>query len=283
MNADERLKSLCEDIELVTGIKTVIYDEEQNTIYAHPNTMCDFCKEIRRSKELSEKCLQSDKHGFFECSLKRDIHIYHCHMGLIEAVAPITENDRIVGYFMLGQFLPEDGRDLVREKIESLHDSVNKKVLHAHLAAMSTTDDQHLRATARILSMSAAYVRLHEWMKQRKTTLSYKIESYVFEHLSEETLTSQSVSVAIGLSRTALYNTCKESFGMGLGEYIRSIRAATAVRLLRTTPLPLSHIAERVGIISTAQLTRLLKAQTGMTAKQIRALPDNDRTLTELT
>lgn len=281
MNADERLKSLCEDIELVTGIKTVIYDEDQQQIYAHPNTMCDFCKEIRRSKDLAEKCLQSDEYGFFECNLKRDIHIYHCHMGLIEAVAPITENDRIVGYFLLGQFLPENGRDLVRKKIEALHDGVNKRALRAHLAVMNETDDQHLRATARILAMSAAYVQLHEWMKQRKTTLSYKIESYVFEHLAEESLTSQSVSVAIGLSRTALYNTCKDSFGMGLGEYIRKIRATTAVRLLRTTALPLSHIAERVGIISTAQLTRLLKAQTGMTAKQIRALPDTDRTLTE--
>ena len=101
--------------------------------------------------------------------------------------------------------------------------------------------------------------------------MAYKIETYVFEHLSDETLDAQSVSAAVGLSRTALYKICKSSLGMGIGEYIRQSRATAATRLLRTTSLPLAHVTEQVGLSSSAQLTRLLKSQTGMTAKEIRA------------
>lgn len=276
MEANEILKLVCDDVELITGIKTVIYDENRKLIHAQPNGMCDFCREIRRTKALAEKCLQCDAYGFSQCTQKQDIHIYHCHMGLIEAVTPITENGRPIGYLMLGQILPENGRDLVHEQIDALDKSVNKDKLRAHLDTMTETDEQHLRATARILSMSAAYVRLHEWMKQRKKTLTYEIEHYVFEHLSEETLTSQSVSTAIGLSRTALYHACKDSFGMGMSEYIRQARVTESIRLLRTTDLPLSHVAERVGVSSVSQLTRLFKAQTGMTAKGIRKKMNNE-------
>lgn len=270
MKANEILKLICDDVELITGIKTVIYDENRRLIHAQPNSMCDFCKEIRRTKALAEKCKQCDAYGFAQCTQKQDMHIYHCHMGLIEAVTPVTENGRPVGYLMLGQILPGNGRTRVCEQINALDECVDKEALYAHLDAMNETDEQHLRATARILAMSAAYVRLHEWMKQRKKTIIYKVEHYVFEHLSQESLSSQSVETAVGMSRTALYHTCKEHFGMGMSEYIRHMRVNTAIRLLRTTDLPLSIVAEQVGISSVAQLTRLCKAQTGMTAKKIR-------------
>jgi transcriptional regulator GlxA family with amidase domain len=57
---------------------------------------------------------------------------------------------------------------------------------------------------------------------------------------------------------------------MGVGEYLRQMRASAAIRLLRTTALPLPLVAERVGLPSAAQLTRLLKSHTGKTAKEIR-------------
>ena len=270
MEVNQMLKLVCEDIELITGIKTVIYDRDRKKIYSCPHLMCDFCKEIRRSPTLAQQCLQCDAYGFSQSTLLQDIYIYHCHMGLIEAIAPITENGRPIGYLMLGQLLGENDRERVHTRINALDSKVDRDALHRFLDAMTETDEQHLRATARILAMSAAYVSLHEWMKQRKGTLAYEIETYIFEHLSEETLNAQSIESVVGLSRTALYKVCKKSFGMGVGQYIQRVRATTAINLLRTTTIPLSHVADQVGLSSAAQLTRLLKAQTGMTAKEIR-------------
>ena len=271
MQLEEILRSMCNDIELITGIKTVIYDENQKLMYEHPSTHCEFCKEIRKSEELTKKCLECDRRGFWGSALSKDIYIYRCHMGLCEAVAPVLENGRTVGFLMLGQLLPEGARDDVRGRISELSDSkVSKDALNTYLDAMSETDDQHLRAAARILAMSATYVRFHEWMRGRKETATYEIERYVFENLGSEGLNAQSVGVAMGLSRTSLYKLCIESFGIGMGEYIRKMRADEAVRLLQMTDLPLFRVAERVGLSTPVRLSRLLKAEIGMTAREIR-------------
>ena len=270
MNFKDTLRSVCDDIELITGIKTVIYDENRNLLHAQPSGMCAFCKEVRRSDALSKKCRECDAHGFLQTQNHEDIYIYRCHMGLTEAMAPVTENGRTTGYLLIGQILTEGCRDDVRARISSL-DGVDRDALYKHLDAMAEIDEKHLRATLRILAMSAAYVRVQEWLKQRKDTTEYKIESYVFENLADESLSARSVCAAIGFSRTALYNVCVKNFGMGIGEYIREVRCKRAVRLLQTTDLSLSAVADTVGIASPARLSRLLKQKTGMTAKEIRA------------
>ncbi|MBQ2757885.1 MAG: PocR ligand-binding domain-containing protein [Clostridia bacterium] len=270
MHSNEMLKTVCDDIELITGIKTVIYDENKKIIHRQSNMMCAFCLEVRRSAALTEKCLACDAYGFAKSARERDICIYHCHMGLTEAVAPVMENGRTVGYLMLGQILRKDERERVKKCIEALGGEIDREALYQHLDAMSETDEHHLRATARMLAMSAAYVRSHELLTQRKSTLAYKIENYVFENIAAPTLSAQGICAALGFSRTALYNTCKSSFGTGIAEYVQKIRAEHAVHLLRSTRLPLARVAEGVGLTSTARLNRLLKTQTGMTAKKLR-------------
>ncbi len=271
MEVNASLVAICDDIELITGIKTVIYDENRHLIYEYPNDHCAFCREIRRSEGLTAKCLQCDAEGFTQSELSRDIYIYRCHMGLVEAVAPVIENGRTIGYLMLGQLLPKDGREHVRRQIGALGEDVDREALSAYLDAMQETDDRHLRAVAHILAMSAAYVRVHEWMRKPKGSVTYEIERYAFENLSSATLTAQSVGAALGLSRTSLYQLCMQSFGMGMGEYIRKMRADEALRLLRTTDLPLARVAEQVGLSTPARLTRLLRAQVGLTARELRA------------
>jgi ligand-binding sensor protein len=268
----DSLHSICNDIELITGIKTVIYDENQKLLHAQPNGMCDFCKEIRRSPNLKQKCFECDEYGFMQTRRGTDIYIYRCHMGLTEAMAPVLENGRTVGYLLTGQILTEGCREAVRANVDALTEDVDREALYKHLDAMPEIDEQHLHATLRILAMSASYVRVHEWIKQRRDTTAYKIESYVFDNLSKESLTASSVCMAMGFSRTALYNVCIKSFGMGISEYIRSVRCNHAVKLLQTTSTPLSAVADAVGIPSVGRLTRLLKLEIGMGAKQIRSL-----------
>ena len=270
MDFKDSLRSICNDIELITGIKTVIYDENRNCLHAQPTGMCDFCKEIRRSPDLKQKCFECDEYGFAQTRQGADICIYRRHMGLTEAMAPVLENGRTVGYLLTGQILTEGCREAVRERIDALGDGIDRDALYKHLDAMTEIDEKHLRATLRILAMSAAYVRVQEWLKQRKDTTEYKIESYVFENLADESLSARSVCAAIGFSRTALYNVCVKNFGMGIGEYIREVRCKRAVRLLQTTDLSLSAVADTVGIASPGRLSRLLKQKTGMTAKEIR-------------
>jgi len=82
VKTNETLREICDDIELLTGIKTVIYDEHCRQIHSQPNGMCAFCAEIRKSPALAQKCFACDARGLSECVRRRDIYVYHCHMGL---------------------------------------------------------------------------------------------------------------------------------------------------------------------------------------------------------
>ena len=269
MHSKEMLKSICDDIELISGIQTVIYDENKTVIHSQLDAMSDFCAKVRTSKALTEKCFSCDKAGLKKCEFSRDLHIYQCHMGLYEAVAPIIENGHSIGYLMLGQILLKGTRDTVLKKIDELTEDVDKAMLRESLDSLSETDEAHMRAAARILAMSASYVRLHELMKQEKSSIRYEIESFVFSHIEDEGLTTKFVCASLGLSRTALYKICKASLGIGMSEYIHKIRASHAVNLLKSTNLQISEVAEKVGLTQSS-LSRLLKNQFGKSAKEIR-------------
>lgn len=269
MHSKEILKSICDDVELITGIKTVIYDENKTVIHSQPNSMSDFCQKVRTSPELTEKCFSCDKCGLEKCEFNRDLYIYQCHMGLYEAVAPIMENGHSIGYLMLGQILLKGTREVVLEKINALSPKIDRDMLIKSLEDLPETDEAHLRAAARILAMSASYVRLHELMKEERSSVRYEIESFVYSHIEDEKLSAKFVGASLGLSRTSLYKICKSSFGIGMSEYIHKIRVSHAQNLLKSTNLQLTEIAERVGM-SQASLYRLLKAKTGKTAKEIR-------------
>ncbi|MBQ8311345.1 MAG: PocR ligand-binding domain-containing protein [Clostridia bacterium] len=270
MEANEILKSICDDVELISGIKTVIWDKHKNMIHTQPNGMCDFCAEVRKSPVLAKKCRECDLSGFAGCTPDRDIHIYRCHMGLVEAIAPITENGLPVGYLMLGQLLPEGERETVASRIDALDEPSNKLALHRSLSLIKETNEEQLRAAVRILAMCASYVRMNALLQRQKSSVVREIEQYVAAHLSDAALTIAIVCKALGLSRTALYTACREGFGMGLGGYIVRARTDRAITLLKTTEQSLSDIANAVGISSTDYLTKLIKKQTGLSPKAIR-------------
>lgn len=269
MKLNDELRSVCDDIELMTGIKTVIFDEERKLIQSQPEGMCKFCSEIRKSKALTKRCFACDAYGFNQCEKTHDISVYRCHMGLIEAIAPISDGGRTVGYMMLGQILPLGERETVRKKIDSLGCEVDRGALYSYLDAMTETDEKSILAAARILAMSAAYVRANDWLERRKSTTAYKIERYVYENIGNESLSATDICSALGLSRTALYNICKKSFGVGIGEYIRRVRCDEAIRLLKASDIPVFLVADRVGL-SISALGRVLKSREGLTAKEIR-------------
>ena len=271
MQNENTFKSICDDIELMSVIKTVIYDGDMNIIYSQPDLMSPFCACIRKSDELQKKCFECDRYGFRGCGVNKDIHIYRCHMGLTEAVAPIIENGRPIGYLMLGQLLSENSREQVKQKISRLPDDVDKEKLFGLLGDMNETGEEQIRAAARILAMCACYVRLNSLMKPHSDTLMHSVSKYIYDNLAKRELSVSEVCSAIGMSRTSLYILSKENFGMGIAEYIRKMRIESAIKLLNTTSMSLFSIAERVGISSPEYLIKLIKKHTGMTPKQIRS------------
>lgn len=88
----EKLTQLAMYFYNITKTLIAIYDANLNPICSYPNSMCEFCTEIRKSSNLKSKCLIHDKKAFEICKSTRKTHIYKCHMGLIEVATPIICN-----------------------------------------------------------------------------------------------------------------------------------------------------------------------------------------------
>lgn len=270
MKTDAVFEAMCLDVKTITGINTVLMDTDFRIVYSMKDSMCPFCAALRRVPALDRECRACDRGGVEGCPSREELHIYRCHMGLTEAIAPITEDGVAIGYLMFGQILSEGAREEVRRRVAALPDRVDKAELMRLLEDIPETPEDRIRAAASILAMCACYVRLHSLVGVPQENLAYSVAQYVSAHLAEGSLSVGSVCAGVGISRTALYAVCKSAFGMGISGYIRRRRVELAVELLRTTELPAEAVAKRAGLSGADYLAKLVKQQTGKTPGQLR-------------
>lgn len=263
------LKSISSDIYTITGINPVFYDEDMRLVYGRPDTMSDFCAYVRKDATLAARCLACDKEGLCQCRAVKDLYIYHCHMGLIEVIAPIIENNTVIGYIQFGQLSDEEDKHTAIDCVKRNARIADKETALLMARALPVTDHETIRAEARVIAMCASYARLHSVLKARTRELGPRLEAYIREHLADE-LTVPILCRHFGISRATLYQTAKARFGIGISDYVREARVDEAIALLKAGSLSAAQVAEAVGIYDANYLTKLLKARTGKTAKQIR-------------
>ncbi len=262
------LQDMCNDIELITGIKAVIYDTDNKILHAQPDNMCDFCQEIRRSPELTARCLQCDREGMARCRASKQIEIYQCHMGLTEVFAPILDNGVVIGHILFGQLLTPDARAQVLSQIENtMH--VDRDVLRQALASMPETPMTIIEASARLMAMCACYAQLTALLSVRQNNLAVHIEQYLSQHLADKDLNIHTVCRHFGISRGTLYTISQNAFGMGLSQYIRQLRLQRAIELLPRGG-SITTIAENVGFSDPAYMSKLIRQKTGQTPKKMQ-------------
>lgn len=261
------LSAICNDIYDIAGIKAVIYDSDMNIIYSHPLAMEEFCSEVRKHKNLREKCLECDKFGFSQCVKNGETFIYKCHMGLTEAVSPIMDNDVIIGFILFGQLLNESSREEIKKHIKTLN-LKNEKQLIDCIDKKETTEERIISASARIVSMCASYVRLKNILNFQKESLALHVKKYISQNLKDVTINK--ITTEFAISKGTLYNISKDEFKMGISQYIRHSRIKKAVDLIKESEKPIYQIAEEVGILDGNYLTKLIKKETGKTPRQIK-------------
>lgn len=114
------LPELMENFYTLTGIRIVLFDSEFNEILSFPSNEVSFCSLLRTDKKFDALCKESDKFSFEKCRKTHSLCIYKCHAGLIEATAPIMQNNAIIGYIMFGQITDIKDKDAVYNFADNL-------------------------------------------------------------------------------------------------------------------------------------------------------------------
>lgn len=93
--------------------------------------------------------------------------------------------------------------------------------------------------------------------------------SYILSHINEP-ITTEALSVELGLNRTYLCKLFQEQVGMSIHAYVNAIKMDEAKRLLFITQKPLQEIADYLGFSSQSHFQNAFKRFTGLTPNEYR-------------
>jgi two-component system response regulator YesN len=88
---------------------------------------------------------------------------------------------------------------------------------------------------------------------------------YIYENRYQPGISLKNVADVVNLSPSHLAHCLKTRLGMSYMKYLTSLRIEQAKKLLRTTDLTVSTVAEKVGYQNTTNFYRLFQRETGMT------------------
>ena len=265
----ENLRKVFHDFYVLTHLRIVLIDSEFNELLSYPEKQYGFCAEIRRNMDVHSKCLASDKAGCLACANSKELNIYRCHMGLVEAVIPILDGGEILGYVMFGQILKSDTCDIERRRLKRTFANWPYRSIDSVVDEIPTRSEEELNAAATILQALTTYVLFNRWVAPKKYDFIRRLDTYIQEHLRGP-ISVDDICLSFGIARTRLYSIATDYLGCGIAEYIRKKRIFHAKEFLEKTELPISQIVYDTGFCDYSHFSRVFKEETGVTAREYR-------------
>ncbi len=269
----EQLARLISSLQTLTGIRANVLDASGRDIGLTIGHTA-FCRQINEDPAGHARCLACDAAAAKACAGRTHFYFYHCHVGLCEAMLPLYAGDPNVpvAYLILGQFL-ESAPD--EERWRSVCDGIgwysgNVDTLREGFFALRCYPQKTLQAYAEVMEALAAYIRLKGMILPAGGSDLRRLELYLNEHYTEK-LSLALLCERLQIGRTRLCRLARElSGGHTLSWLIAQRRIEAAKALLLQTSMPISAVAEAVGISDYNYFSRLFRTVTGLTPRKFR-------------
>lgn len=268
----EHLLPLIQAFYELSGIKIAIYDNNFTEILTYPENKGPFCSILEQHPHLRKKCDDCAANLCQSCALTKSPNIYKCHAGLTEVVAPLIDNDIIIGYVICGQITNEPDRNrFVTDVLShcSKYGLEESEVLESINNVRYYSNDQ-LSSTLVIINALISYIILRRMIYISKKPIELQLIEFIENNLCAD-LSVPALCKRFALSKSALYNCTKTYMPEGIAKYVRWRRLEAAKKEIMNHPdKPLWKIAEETGFEKYDYFLRLFKAQNGTSASDIK-------------
>ena len=177
-----------------------------------------FCRHWRRQKEFNRLCEECDRNNLKICKARHDVHIYHCHAGLLEGIVPLYQRGgAYLGAIVFGQM--RDAEAPLDEKFAAWADKLQS----------STVGDMYNTGT--LLKYLSEYICENELIKRGSQPWTNQLTEYIEKHLNQP-VTLKGLARVLNRSQSFLSHNIPAEFGMTLKQYVRKKRMMRASRLL---------------------------------------------------
>lgn len=268
---EERLRKLIANLNILTGLPANILDpkgRDINLFKGHP----PFCRMLNDLPEGHERCVACDRCKIQHYTAEKGFQFYRCHAGICEAVMPLYDRTHPLAYLVFGCFLDESP---VEEQWEQSRQRLawwpeGPDALRDAFFQFRRYSARELSAYAELLEALASYIQFKGMIQATEQTDLQKLELYLDQHYMEK-LSLESISRELRVGRTKLCRLAKQlSGGETLSHLIARRRIDAAKQLLLQNDLPISAVAEAVGISDYNYFSRVFRSVTGMTPRDFR-------------
>ena len=268
---EEQLRRLIANLKILTGVPANILDPEGRDINLFRGPP-PFCRAINDLPEGHERCIACDQCKIRHYTAERGFQFYRCHVGICEAVMPLYDRKNPLAYLAVGCYLDDSPMEEQWEHTRSLLDwwPGGPDSLKEAFFQFRQYSQQEVQAYAETLEALSAYIQLKGMILATEQTDAQKLALYLDEHYMEK-LSLASISRHLHIGRTKLCAIAKElSGGETLSYLIARRRIDAAKRLLLQSNMPISAVAESVGISDYNYFSKVFRSMTGTTPSTFR-------------
>ena len=260
----EQLESLMKSFYTLSGIRFVLFDTDFHEVVSYPKENCGFCKLMKGCPKTRRKCNYADRRSFAECEKENALIIYKCHAGLVEAVIPLHENEKIIGYLMFGQITDNPDKDNLYGNVENWKQkyALDENALKKGIATIPYKSSQQILAAAKIMEACTSYIIYKELIIPKNDKIFVAAKNYIENNLHHD-ISIDNLCKELKIGRTKLYEIFRNELKMGISKYILHRRMHRAKKLLKTTSLPIPEIAHSVGFADYNYFSRTYKKTYG--------------------
>ena len=104
----------------------------------------------------------------------------------------------------------------------------------------------------------------------REKTFLKELEKHILAGISQHTTDVDTISQAMGMSRTSLFRKLKALTGQNINQYIRTVKLSKAALLIKEENLGVAQAAYEVGFTSTKHFRKLFKEQFGYLPSEVK-------------
>lgn len=219
-----RMNEMMELLFRVLDLRITFFDLQECEVDGfNIKEMSAFCRHRRRQNEFDACCQKCDQEHLRTAKQTGNVHIYHCHAGLLEGIVPLYDHHQIyLGAIVFGQL-----RD--RERRYDLAEAAGGK----HLLRIRESTRKEMHDVGVLLKYISEYIVENELIQYCNKSWVERLENYIGDHFTER-LTIERLSTEIGRSASFLSHNFPLEFGVPLKEYILKLRMDRAKELLQS-------------------------------------------------
>jgi AraC-like DNA-binding protein len=263
------LYKVLRDFHTLTGVRIELLDKNLNSLIYYPPEQIDFCKIVSSDTALKTKCAECDWHNSQTSAKTKNVVHYRCHLGLMEAVAPVYDDNEILGYVMFGQVLMKETCKQTRKILKEHFSESKYPGITDAIDSIPVKSAAELSASVTILETLATFFMSNQWIKPEKSEFTRRLDLYVESNLSQN-ITVDDICAEFRIKRTRLYSVAKEYLGCSLAKYIRQQKILHACRLLKETNMPVTAIAYATGFADYRHFSRIFRQIQNISATDYR-------------